>query len=110
MTASDNLLEALEFNPQTAALMRYIRPFIPALVRKDDDTVTKTFIELTAKKKWNDVYHLVWPLMTEDERDALSKTVLLDAQNMVDNLKMGEDIIKQVLIKVVQYLIGKSLS
>jgi hypothetical protein len=98
-------IEQLEQTPEVTTVMPAVRPFVPALQRQNDQTLTDAFISLVSKRDWPCVYELMWPVMTDDERDILSKDVLEAAQIAVDKMNLGEKLLKQIAIKIVFYLL-----
>jgi hypothetical protein len=101
----DEVIVKLGNTPEIMSVMPLVRPFAAALSRKNDVVITNAFIVAAGERRWSDVDRLMWPHMTEDERDALSNDILVSARQAVDNMHLAEKIFKEVMIKVVFALI-----
>ena len=102
----DVVLEQLENDPSSAAVMSAIKFFIPAIQRagqEADDVFLNKFKQLVGVRNWSGVDALMWKWMTDDERDTLSYDALRKAQMTVDRLHLTERILKQVVFRVISY-------
>jgi len=102
-----DVLEQLEKNPEVAAVMTAIMPFIPSLVRYPSSV--DQFIQLVSEKDWSGADTLMWEHMNDDERDELSGQVLEQARSTVNMIHFGEGIMIDILKALVTYSINNYL-
>ena len=105
MPENDEVIEQLENTPEVTAVMTLVRPYMTALVRVNDVVITNKFTELVTARNWIEVDKYMWPLMNDDERDILSKENLDSARRAVDNMHILEKLMREIVIKVVFYLL-----
>jgi len=91
-------------DPEALKVLATVRDYFPALERNQDvpDLLDK-FMDAVANKGWTTANRLMWPYMTEDEKDKISWAVLNDARKAVAMMHLGEKILKQVVVKLITY-------
>ena len=102
-----DVLEQIENNPEAAAVMTAIKPFIPSLVRVPANV--DQFIQLVSEKDWSGADALMWEHMNDDERDELSGQVLEQARGTVNMIHFGEGILIDIVKALVKYGINSYL-
>ena len=100
----DLIINALEMHPEVQMLLKTIRPYLPVIVR-GGQTVYEDFISYAVEGKWTELDQKMWGQMTEDERDALSSQVLVEARRAVDNQYERDKLAKQTALKVASALL-----
>jgi hypothetical protein len=96
----EEILVALGNKPEVVKLLPVIKPYLPALTRENDQKLVEEFAELVGKKSWGTLDALMWGKMTDDERDQLSDQILEEAKKAVNNLKLGGDLLRSLVIKI----------
>jgi len=106
----EQLMEYFHTDSQALQVISGVEPYIAALIRQisneQDDELIEQFKEAVAKRSWIDLDELMWPYMTEDERDKLSNDVLQEARQAVMAMAVGEKILRQIIVKIVTYALG----
>jgi hypothetical protein len=82
MTVDRNAVAEIAPKGVSNAVLDVIEPYFPALKRLGTDAVTR-FLDGALQQDWARVDRELYADMTEDERDALSASVLVDARQAV---------------------------
>ncbi len=93
-------LDELMANPQYAAVVTVLRPYIPALKRMGLELYNDVLADAIAGN-WPDVDAKAWGAMSEDERDAASTALLAEARDAVDRAYAREQLAKEMAFKLV---------
>jgi len=95
----NTIIAALASYPQIQMLLQTIQPFLPVISR-EGQTFYDDFISYAVEGKWTELDSVVWEKMTDDERDTLANSVLIEARRAVDNQYGRNKTAKEVALKV----------
>jgi len=95
----NTIIAALASHPQMQMLLQTIQPFLPVISR-EGQSLYDDFISYAVEGKWTELDSAVWEKMTDDERDALASSVLVEARQAVDNQYGRNKTAKEVALKV----------
>jgi len=95
----DIIIEALKLNPEVKLIITTIQPYLPILMR-EGQSFYEDFISFVVDGKWTELDEIAWAKMTEEERDELSNSVLIEAREAVDKQFKRERLAKEISFKV----------
>jgi len=102
-TKSDKVFETLfaglATNPQLAAVISSIKPYIPALKRAGTEMFDDV-VSLASKGLWTEADRIMWVNMTDDERNELYSDVLTASRDAVDRMYERQQLVKETAMKV----------
>ena len=101
----EDIMIAFGKDEEVKSVILMLEPFIQTLSREEDELFDK-FIDLVNEGKWLEIDEMMWPLMTEDERDKLHHQVHQVARQTVQNMYDSEVIIRKILLKALTTAIG----
>jgi len=95
----DLLISALDASPEVKLIITTLKPYLPMLMREGQEFYDD-FISFVVDGKWTELDAVAWEKMTEDERDELSDTILIEARAAVDKQFKREKLAKEISFKV----------
>jgi hypothetical protein len=104
----DLLIAGLQAHPQVQLLLSTIRPYLPVIIR-EGESFYNDFISYAVEGKWTELDESVWTKMTEEEKDALSNQVLIEARESVDNQFSRNKTAREVAFKTATSIISAML-
>ena len=93
------IIAALGSHPQIQMLLQTINPYLP-LISREGQSLYDDFIAYAVEGKWTELDSVVWEKMTDDERDALADSILVEARQAVDNQYRRNKEGKEIALKV----------
>ena len=99
-TPSIPTVEEMLTDPTFAAVVETLRPYIPA-IQRTGRTFYNDVIRLAISGEWDQLNTVAWKHMTENERDAASNALLVQAREAVDNAYEREKLAREIAYKAV---------
>jgi len=100
----EELIVSLASDPQTQSIVMALSPYLPVFKRLGMEFY-EDVIANAASGNWTRADELMWPKMTDDEREALASNVLNEARDAVDRSFDRETLLKETVLRITMSLL-----